>query len=100
MRLFHIYKSKNDLLTDLRMKFSMKIAVLLFVITALVFARTDYSGAASNEKVDEHIYMLSNSDKDVRENAARELGNIGDPAALNALEDLWNKEMDEEVVFA
>jgi urea transport system permease protein len=100
MRLFHIYKSKNDLLTDLRVKFSMKIAVLLFVITALVFARTDYSGAASNEKVDEHIYMLSNSDKDVRENAARELGNIGDPAALNALEDLWNKEMDEEVVFA
>jgi len=100
MRLFHIYKNKNDLLTDLRMKFSMKIAVLLFVITTLVFAQTDYSGAASSEKVDEHIYMLSNSDKDVRENAARELGNLGDPAALNALEDLWNEEMDEEVIFA
>ncbi len=100
MRLFHIYKNKNDLLNHLRMKFSMKIAVLLFVIAALVFAQTDSSGAASNEKVDEHIYMLSNYDKDVRENAVRELGNLGDPAALNALEDLWNEEMDEEVVFA
>jgi len=99
MRLFHIYKSKNDLLTDTRIEFSMKIAVLLFIITALFFVQTDYSVAASNEKVDELIYTLSSHDKNVREDAARELGNIGDPAALNALDALWNKEMDEGVVF-
>jgi len=57
MRLFHIYKSKNDLLNHLRMKLSKKIAVLLFVITALFFVQTNYSGAASNEKVDELIYI-------------------------------------------
>lgn len=100
MRLFHIYKSKSDLLTHLCMKLSKKIAVLLFVITALFFAQTDYSGAASNEKVYELIYMLSGEDKGVRESAARELGNLEDPAALDALNDLWNDEMDAEVVFA
>ncbi|MCR4290680.1 MAG: urea ABC transporter permease subunit UrtB [Candidatus Scalindua sp.] len=78
----------------------MKISVLLFIITALFFVQTDYSVAASNEKMDELIYTLSYHDKDVREGAVRELGNIGDPAALNALNDLWNGEMDEEVVFA
>ena len=78
----------------------MKIAVLLFIITALFFVQTDYSVAASNEKIDELIYTLSSHDKNVREGAVRELGNIGDPAALNALDALWNEEMDEEVVFA
>ncbi len=100
MRLFRFYKSKNCLLNHLRMKLSKKIAVLLFVITALFFAQTDYSWAASNEKVDELINTLSDYDKNARESAVRELGNIGDPAALNALEDLWNEEMEEEVVFA
>ena len=78
MRLFHTYKIKNDLINHLRMKFSMKIAVLLFIITALVFAQTDYSEAASNAKVDELINTLSDNDKKVRENAVRELGNLGD----------------------
>jgi len=100
MRLFNIYKNKNDLLNHLRMKFSMKIAVLLFIIAASFFAQTDYLGAASNEKVDELVYMLSDYDKDVRKSAVRELGNTRDPAILSALDDLWNEEMDEEVVFA
>ncbi|MCP5008248.1 MAG: urea ABC transporter permease subunit UrtB [Planctomycetes bacterium] len=100
MRLFHTYKSKNDLLTDLRMKLSIKIAVLLFIITTLFFVQTDYLVAASNEKVDDLVNTLSDYDKTVRESAVRELGNIGDPTALNALNDLWNEEMDDEVVFA
>ncbi len=100
MRLFHTYKRKNDLLTDLRMKFSIKIAVLLFIINLLFFVQTDYLVAASNEKVDDLVNTLSDYDKTVRESAVRELGNIGDPTALNALNDLWNEEMDDEVVFA
>ena len=100
MRLFHIYKSKNYLLTHLRMKLSRKIAVLMFILSALVFPQVVYSEAASKDYVDRFISMLSDEDKDVRENAVSELGNLGNPAALDALDDLWNEEMDEEVVFA
>ncbi|MFQ5713900.1 MAG: urea ABC transporter permease subunit UrtB [Candidatus Scalinduaceae bacterium] len=59
-----------------------------------------YSETASKEKLDRLIYMLSDEDEGVRESAVRELGNLEDPAALDALNDLWNEEMDDEVVFA
>ncbi len=100
MKFFDINKSRSDLFTYLRMKFSIKISVLLFVITALFFAQTNYSVAASNEIVGELIKKLSDHDKNARKSAVSELGNLGDHAALNALDDLWNEEMDEEVVFA
>lgn len=100
MRLFHIYKSKNDLLNYLRMKLSRKIAVLMFILSASIFAQVAFSEAASKEYVDRFISMLSDKDKGVRERAVRELGNLEDPAALDALDDLWNEEMDDEVVFA
>lgn len=100
MRLFHIYKSKNDLLNYLRMKLSRKIAVLMFILSASIFAQVAFSEAASKEYVDRFISMLSDKDKGVRERAVRELGNLEDPAALDALNDLWNEEMEDEVVFA
>ena len=100
MRLFHIYKSKNDLLNYLRMKLSRKIAVLMFILSASIFAQVAFSEAASKDYVDRFISMLSDKDKGVRERAVRELGNLEDPAALDALDDLWNEEMDDEVVFA
>jgi len=81
------------------MKFSKKIAVLMFILSALVLAQVTYSEAASKDYVDRYISMLSDEDKGVRESAVRELGNLGNPAALKALDDLWNEEMDEEVVF-
>ncbi|MEE9604137.1 MAG: urea ABC transporter permease subunit UrtB, partial [Candidatus Scalindua sp.] len=59
-----------------------------------------FSEAASKDYVDRFISMLSDEDKGVRESAVRELGNLEDPAALDALNDLWNEEMDDEVVFA
>ncbi len=67
------------------MKFSIKITFLLFAVTSLFFAQNNYSWAASNEKVDDLIYTLSSHDKNVRESAVRELGNIGDTAARKAL---------------
>ncbi len=82
------------------MKFSKKIAVLMFIISALVLAQVAFSEAASKDYVDRFISMLSDEDKGVRERAVRELGNLEDPAALDALNDLWNEEMDDEVVFA
>ena len=100
MRLFHIYKSKNDLLNYLRMKLSRKIAVLMFILSASIFAQVAFSEAASKDYVDRFISMLSDKDKGVRERAVRELGNLEDPAALDALDDLWNEEMEDEVVFA
>ncbi len=100
MRLFHIYKNKNDLLNYLRMKLSRKIAVLMFILSASIFAQVAFSEAASKEYVDRFISMLSDKDKGVRERAVRELGNLEDPAALDALDDLWNEEMEDEVVFA
>ncbi len=100
MRLFHIYKSKNDLLNYLRMKLSRKIAVLMFILSASIFAQVAFSEAASKDYVDRFISMLSDKDKGVRERAVRELGNLEDPAALDALDDLWNEEVDDEVVFA
>ena len=57
MRLFHIYKSKNDLLNHLRLKLSMEIAVLLFIISTLVLAQVTYSEAASKDYVDRYISM-------------------------------------------
>ena len=100
MWLFNNYKSENNLSYLLCMKFSKKIAVLLFIISALVLARVAFSEAASKDYVDRFISMLSDEDKGVRESAVRELGNLADPAALDALNDLWNEEMDDEVVFA
>ncbi len=100
MWLFNIYKSENNFLYNLCMKFSKKIAVFMFVISALVLVQVTYSEAASNDYVDRFISMLSDEDKGVRERAVRELGNLEDPAALDALNDLWNEEMDDEVVFA
>jgi len=100
MRLFHIYKNKNDLLNYLRMKLSRKIAVLMFILSASIFAQVAFSEAASKDYVDRFISMLSDKDKGVRERAVRELGNLEDPAALDALDDLWNEEMEDEVVFA
>ncbi len=99
MRLYRLYNDKNDLLNHSLMKLSKKIAVLLFVITALFLARMDYSEAAPNEEMDDLLYALSSNNKDVRAGAAEEIGNIGDPAALKALDDLWNEEMDDEVIF-
>ena len=63
MRLYHLYKDKNDLLNHSLMKLSKKIAVLLFVITALFLARMDYSEAAPNEKMDDLLYALSSHNK-------------------------------------
>ncbi len=100
MWLFNIYKSENNFLYHLCMKFSKKIAVLMFIISALVLAQVAFSEAASKDYVDRFISMLSDEDKGVRESAVRELGNLEDPAALDALNDLWNEEMDDEVVFA
>jgi len=82
------------------MKLSRKIAVLMFILSASIFAQVAFSEAASKDYVDRFISMLSDKDKGVRERAVRELGNLEDPAALDALDDLWNEEMEDEVVFA
>jgi len=37
MRLFHFYKSNNDLLNHFQKKLTMKITVLMFVVAALFF---------------------------------------------------------------
>lgn len=100
MWLFNIYKSENNFLYHLCMKFSKKIAVLMLIISALVLAQVAFSEAASKDSVDRFISMLSDEDKGVRESAVRELGNLEDPAVLEALNDLWNEEMEDEVVFA
>lgn len=100
MRLFHIYKSKNGLLKHLLMGFSMKITVLLLILSALIFPQVTYSEASPKEEIDKLIYILSDKDKDVRESAVRELGNLGDTKALEALDKLWKEEMEEEVIFA
>ena len=100
MWLFNIYKSENNFLYHLSMKFSRKIAVLMFIVSALVLAQVAFSEAASKDNVDRFISMLSDEDKGVRESAVRELGNLEDPAVLEALNDLWNEEMEDEVVFA
>ncbi len=100
MRLFHLCRSKNNTLNHLRMKSSVRAVVVLLIVAALSTVNVGYLTAASNEKMDDLIYTLSSHDKDVRAEAARELGNIGDPVAIKALDDLWNEEMDNEVVFA
>lgn len=100
MWLFNIYKSENNFLYHLCMKFSKKIAVLMLIISALVLAQVAFSEAASKDSVDRFISMLSDEDKGVRESAVRELGNLEDPSVLEALNDLWNEEMEDEVVFA
>ena len=100
MWLFNIYKSENNFLYHLSMKFSRKIAVLMFIVSALVLAQVAFSEAASKDNVDRFISMLSDEDKGVRESAVRELGNLEDPSVLEALNDLWNEEMEDEVVFA
>jgi urea transport system permease protein len=100
MRLFHLCRSKNNTLNHLWMKSSVRVVVVLFIVAALSIVNVGYLTAASNEKMDDLIYTLSSHDKDVRAEAARELGNIGDPVAIKALDDLWNEEMDNEVVFA
>ena len=100
MRLFHMYHSKKDLLNHLGMKLSMKIAVLIFILTPLVFPQVTYSEVSSKEKMDKLIHMLSDEDKDVRESAVKEIGNLGDTEALEALDSLWNEETDDEVIFA
>ncbi len=76
----------------------MKILVLLIMLQALVFGNIAYSKNLPKE-VDELISKLSHKDKDVKKNTIRKLGNLGDPLALAALKDLWDKEMDEEVIF-
>jgi len=76
----------------------MKIVIVLCLLLAVGFGNVAYSEAPSKE-VDRLISMLSDQDKEVKKNAVRELGNLEDQKALEALNNLWSTESDEEVNY-
>ena len=76
----------------------MKIVIVLCLMLAAGFGNVAYSEVPSNE-VDRLISMLSDQDKEVKKNAVRELGNLEDQKALEALNNLWSTESDEEVNY-
>ncbi|MDO8140550.1 MAG: urea ABC transporter permease subunit UrtB [Candidatus Brocadiales bacterium] len=76
----------------------MKIVFLLCTMLAIGFGNGAYTEASSKE-ISTLTSMLSNEDKEAKKNAVRELGNLEDPAALEALNNLWSTETDEEVTF-
>lgn len=100
MCLFHIYKSKNGLLNHLRIDFSKKITILLIIFLLLPFVNVAYSETASEEELDYYVSMLSSERAEVRKTAIIELAEIGGSKAEDALNDLWNDEMDEGIIFA
>lgn len=77
----------------------MRKLIVLFVLILLMFGTRAYS-ESSSEQVNTLISLLSDEDKEVRKNAARDLGNLEtDKRILDALTHLWSQETDEEVNF-
>src|SRR3989304_3107859 len=76
----------------------MKTVMLLCAMLATGIGSVAAPEALSKEST-ALISMLSDVDNEVKKNAIRELGNLEDPAALDALSNLWSTEADEEVTF-
>src|SRR3990167_135602 len=76
----------------------MKIVIVLCLILAVGFGNVAYSEVPSNE-VNMLISILTEKDKEVKKNAIRELGNLEDQKALEALNNSWSTESDEEVNY-
>lgn len=76
----------------------MKTVILLCAMLAIGIGNVADAEALSKEST-ALISLLSDVDKEVKKNAIRELGNLEDPAALDALSNLWSTEADEEVTF-
>jgi urea transport system permease protein len=100
--MFILYFNKNivALLNQSCLKLFMKIAILMFIFIILVFANVAYSETASEEELDKYISMLSSESAKVRKSAIIELAKIGGSKAEDALDDLWNDEMVEDIIFA
>ncbi len=100
--MFILYFNKNivALLNQSCLKLFMKIITLMFIFIILVSANVAYSETTSEDELDYYVSMLSSERAKVRKSAIIELAKIGGSKAEDALNDLWNDEMVEDIIFA
>jgi len=100
MFILNLNKNKSALLNQFYLNFSKQIAIFLIIFLLLPFANVVYSETVSEEELDYYVSMLSNERAKVRKSAIIELAKIGGSKAEDALNDLWNDEMVEDIIFA